>query len=71
LENTKNRELGILKEELSRNALEQIEGLKRVQMNNVELYELQIKKLKQNLDTKQHQIESSEHEYKMHTTKLQ
>jgi len=39
-------------------------------MNNIELYELQLKKLKQALDAKQHQLESAEHEHKLQLTKL-
>ena len=40
-------------------------------MSSVELHELQLKKLKQALDGKQHQQEAMEHEHKLQITKLQ
>lgn len=71
LENTKNRELSLTKDDMAKNAIEQLDILKRAQMNNIELYEVQLKKLKQALDAKQHQLESSEHEHKLRVTKMQ
>lgn len=70
LENLKNRELALQKDELGRQTFDQLDALKRAHMGNVDIYEVQIKKLRQVIDEKQHQAEAQEHENKMVETKL-
>lgn len=70
IENAKNIELQRLKELCEKDALTQIANLKRSQNGSIEVYEAQVRTLKEALEQKNFETESAGHASKMEADRL-
>jgi hypothetical protein len=70
IENVKNIEIQKLKELYEKDTYTQIQNLKRSQNGNVELYETQIRTIKEALEQKNFELENLNHHNKMGSDKL-